>query len=120
MYQRFQWSKLHPNDTTVTLPKQKDPNEARFFFKSMLKDRFNRTRYRQTKHLSPIDSIEEVLDEKVFPHSSYIKCFFVDERNPKEQELYIHFEKDQEPEIIKELSCKINQIPKGSVPISYD
>ncbi len=65
----------------------------------MLKYRFNRIRYRQTKHLSPIDSIGDVLDEKVFPNSSYIKCFFVGERNPKEQGLYIHLEKHQEPEI---------------------
>jgi len=50
----------------------------------------------------------EVTNERVFLPTSYINYFVLAEWNLKEETLYIHFEKEQKPEMIKKLSFKIN------------
>jgi len=49
-----------------------------------------------------------VLNEKIFLPESYINYFILAEWNLKQEILYIWFEKEQEPKIIKKLSFKIN------------
>lgn len=50
----------------------------------------------------------DILNEKVFLPKSYTNYFVLAEWNLKKEQLYIHFEKEQEPKIIKKLSFKIN------------
>ena len=54
----------------------------------------------------------DILNEKVFLPKSYINYFVLAEWNLKEAQLYIYFEKEQNPKIIKKLSFKINQRSK--------
>jgi hypothetical protein len=44
----------------------------------------------------------------VFLPKSYINYFVLAEWNLKEEQLYIYFEKEQRPKMIKKLSFKIN------------
>lgn len=48
----------------------------------------------------------DILNEKVFLPKSYTNYFVLAEWNLKKEQLYIHFEKEQEPKIIKKLSFK--------------
>jgi len=54
----------------------------------------------------------DILNEKVFLPKSYINYFVLAEWNLKEEQLYIYFEKEQEPKMIKKLSFKINSRSK--------
>ena len=54
----------------------------------------------------------DVLNDKVFLPSFYINYFVLVEWNLKEEQLYIHFEKEQKPKVIRKLSLKINQRSK--------
>lgn len=54
----------------------------------------------------------DVLNEKVFLPPSYINYFVLAEWNLKEERLLIHFEREKEPEVIEEISFKINQRSK--------
>ena len=54
----------------------------------------------------------DVLNEKVSLPSSYTNYFVLAEWNLKEEQLYIHFEKEQKPKIVENLSFKINQRSK--------
>jgi len=49
-----------------------------------------------------------ILNETVFLPKSYINYFVLAEWNLKEETLYIYFEKEQKPEMIEEVSFKIN------------
>ncbi len=49
-----------------------------------------------------------VLNEKVLLRKSYINYFVLAEWNLKQEMLYIYFEKEQKPKIIKKISFKIN------------
>lgn len=53
-----------------------------------------------------------VLNEKVFLPIPYINYYVLAEWNLKEEQLHIHFEKEQQPELIKKLLFKINPRPK--------
>jgi len=53
-----------------------------------------------------------ILNEKVFLPKSYINYFVLAEWNLLKERLYTHFEKEQTPKVIKEISFKINQISK--------
>lgn len=61
-----------------------------------------------------------VLNEKIILSKSYINYFVLAEWNLQEEKLYIHFEKEQESKMIKNLSFKINQRSKEGVLLSYD
>ena len=50
----------------------------------------------------------DVLNEKVFLPQSYLNYFVLAEWNLKKENLYIWFEKEQKPEIIKKISFEIN------------
>ncbi len=50
----------------------------------------------------------DVLNEKVLLPKPYINYFILAEWNLKQEQLYIYFEKEQTPKIIKKLSFKIN------------
>lgn len=50
----------------------------------------------------------DVLNEKVFLSKSYINYFVLAEWELKKEQLYIYFEKEQQPKMIKKLSFKIN------------
>ncbi len=54
----------------------------------------------------------DVLNEKIFLKKSYINYFVLAEWNLKQEQLYVHFEKEQKPEIIKKISFKINSKSK--------
>ncbi len=54
----------------------------------------------------------DVLNEKIFLRNSYINYFVLAELNLKKEILYIYFEKEQEPKLIKKLSFKINSKSK--------
>ena len=54
----------------------------------------------------------EILNEKVTLSQSYINYFVLAEWNLKQEILYIYFEKEQNPKMIKKLSFKINQRSK--------
>ena len=54
----------------------------------------------------------DILNEKVFLSQSYINYFVLAEWNLKQEILYIYFEKEQNPKMIKKLSFKINQRSK--------
>jgi len=54
----------------------------------------------------------DILNERVSLPEPYINYFVLSEWNLKEEILYIYFEKEQKPEIIKETSFKINQRSK--------
>jgi hypothetical protein len=53
-----------------------------------------------------------LLNEKISLPKSYINYFVLAEWNLKEEMLYIQFEKEQKPEIIKKIPFKINQRSK--------
>ena len=50
----------------------------------------------------------DVLNEKIFLPKSYINYFVLAEWRLKQEQLYIHFEKEQQSKMIKQLSFKIN------------
>lgn len=54
----------------------------------------------------------DILNEKVFLPKSYINYFVLAEWNLKQEQLYIYFEKEQQPKMIKKLLFKINQRSK--------
>ena len=54
----------------------------------------------------------DILNDKVYLPKSYINYFVLAEWRLKKEQLYIHFEKEQRPKIIKKLSFKINQRSK--------
>lgn len=54
----------------------------------------------------------DILNEKVRLAKSYINYFVLVEWDLKKEQLYVYFEKEQKPKIIKELSFKINQKSK--------
>ena len=56
----------------------------------------------------PNKAFIDVLNEKISLPQSYINYFVLAEWNLKEEKMYIHFEKEQKPKIIKKLSFKIN------------
>ncbi len=62
-------------------------------------------------------AVIDVLNETVLLPSSYINYFVLAEWNLKEEQLCIHFEKDQKPEVIKELAFKIN--PRSNEKCSH-
>lgn len=51
----------------------------------------------------------EVLNEKINLPKSYINYFVLAEWNLPAERLYVHFEKDLQPQIIKEIAFRINQ-----------
>ena len=54
----------------------------------------------------------DILNQKVSLPKSYINYFMLSEWKLLEEALYIYFEKDQKPKLIKKVSFKINQISK--------
>ncbi len=54
----------------------------------------------------------DLLNEKILLPKSYINYFVLAEWNLRKEILYIHFEKEQQPKMIKKLSFKINQRSK--------
>ncbi|RKX68333.1 hypothetical protein DRP43_05775 [candidate division TA06 bacterium] len=50
-----------------------------------------------------------VLNEKIKISTSFINFFVLAEWNLNEERLYIHFEKEKKPEVIKEMEFKINK-----------
>lgn len=60
-------------------------------------------------------SFIEVLNEKVLLPKSYINYFVLAEWNLLKERLYIHFEKEQEPKVIKEIAFKINPKSYGRI-----
>jgi len=53
-------------------------------------------------------SFIDILNEKVFLHKSYTNYFVLAEWNLKQENLYIWFEKEEKPKMIKRVSFKIN------------
>lgn len=51
----------------------------------------------------------EVLNEKINLPKSYINYFVLAEWNLPEERLYVHFEKDLQPQVIKEMAFRINR-----------
>jgi len=62
----------------------------------------------------------DILNEKVFLPQSYINYFVLAEWRLREEKLYIYFEKEQQPKLIKKLSFKINLRSKEGWYLSYD
>ena len=56
-----------------------------------------------------------VLNEKIFLPKSYINYFVLAEWNLKQEKLYIYLEKEQQSEMIKQLSFKINPRSKEKI-----
>lgn len=54
----------------------------------------------------------DVLNEKIFIPKSYINYFVLAKWNLREERLYIYFEREQKPKMIKKLSFRINQRSK--------
>jgi hypothetical protein len=61
----------------------------------------------------------DILNEKVSLPKSYINYFVLSEWNLKEEQLYIYFEKEQKPKMIKKLSFKINPKSKEKLKNYY-
>ena len=91
------------NYTGYHTPKIKQISKKKFIPKVY----FIRQVKEDTKHQGK--GCVDVLNDKILLPSSYINYFILAEWNLKEERLYIHFEKDQKPKVVKQLSFKINQ-----------
>ncbi len=67
---------------------------------------------KEDKEQTQKEAFIDILNETISLPGSYISYFVLAEWNLKEETLYIHFEKEQKPETIKETSFKINQKSK--------
>lgn len=61
----------------------------------------------------------EILNEKIPLSKSYINFFILAEWNVKQEQLYVYFEKEQKPKMIKKLTFQINQKSREKSPISF-
>jgi len=67
---------------------------------------------KEDKDKTQKEAFVDVLNERISLPESYINYFILAEWNLKKEVLYIYFEKEQKPEIIKETSFHINQRSK--------
>ncbi|MDI6751967.1 MAG: hypothetical protein QME07_03820 [bacterium] len=67
---------------------------------------------KEDKEQTQKEAFIDILNETISLPESYINYFVLAEWKLKEETLYIHFEKEQKPETIKEISFKINSISK--------
>ena len=89
---------------------QKPENKKSFNNKFISKIYF--TRQTKKDKSNSIKASIDVLNEKVFLPKSYINYFVLAEWNLKEEMIYIYFEKEQNPKMIKKQTFKINQKSK--------
>ncbi len=105
--QKLEWFNLSSQRYTgYRPPKQEKSNEKDFIPKTY----FIRQVKQDTEQTDK--AFIDVLNEKVSLPSSYTNYFVLAEWNLKEEQLYIHFEKEQKPKIVENLSFKINQRSK--------
>jgi len=57
----------------------------------------------------------DILNEEIFLPKDYISYFVLGEWNLIEELLFIHFEKNQKPELVKKQSFKINKRSKKRI-----
>lgn len=106
--EKIEWFNLSSQRYTDYQPPKREQRAKEDFIPRIYFTRQVKEDREQTQKEGFID----VLNERISLSESYINYFVLAEWNLKEEVLYIYFEKEQKPEIIKGTSFKINQRSK--------